>query len=134
MVEYRDDIGGLTADRLRGDFFEGWPAKPSPEALLDHLRRSEAAIVALDPATGLAVGFISAVGDGGFVAFVPLLEVLPGWRHRGIGTELMRRMLLRLGNRYSIDLVCDDPLVPFYERLGGARLAAVGWRNREVLP
>jgi GNAT superfamily N-acetyltransferase len=134
MIEYIDGAGDLTADRLRGGFFEGWPKAPSPEALLDHLRRSEAVVVALDPSTGDAVGFISAIGDGGFVAFVPLLEVLPDWRHRGVGSELVRRMLLRLGDRYSIDLVCDDALVPFYERLGGARLAAVGWRNREVLP
>ena len=132
MVEYVDDVSSLTADRLRGGFFEDWPTPPSHEAFLAHLRGAEAAILALDPASGDAVGFISAIGDGGFVAFLPLLEVLPAWRHRGVGSELLRRMLGRLGDRYSIDLVCDDPLVPFYERLGGTRLAAVGWRNREV--
>ena len=134
MIEFVEHVNGLTADRLRGGFFEGWPTPPSPEALLLHLRGAEATVVAIDVASGNVVGFVSAIGDGGFVAFVPLLEVLPDWRHRGVGTELMRRMLVRLGDRYSIDLVCDDPLVPFYEPLGGTRLTAVGWRNREAMP
>jgi ribosomal protein S18 acetylase RimI-like enzyme len=106
---------------------------PSPERHLAHLRGAELAIVAIDPATDLVVGFASAVGDGSLVAFVPLLEVLPAWRGRGIASELMRRLLARLGDRYSIDLVCDPDLVPFYEALGGTRLAAIGWRNPEVL-
>lgn len=31
------------------------------------------------------------------------------------------------------DLVCDDDVVPFYERLGGTRLDAVAWRNHDRL-
>jgi GNAT superfamily N-acetyltransferase len=119
MIEYRDDVMAIRADQLAGGFFEGWPSPPSPEQHLAHLRGAEVAIVAVDVATGRIVGFVSAIGDGVFAAFVPLLEVLPAYRGRGIGTELVRRVLLRLGDRYSIDLVCDADLVPFYERLGG---------------
>jgi GNAT superfamily N-acetyltransferase len=79
------------------------------------------------------VGFVTAIGDGILTAFVPLLEVLPAYRGRGIGSELVRRVVDRLRNRYSVDLVCDEELIPFYERLGGRALTAMGWRNREAL-
>ena len=61
-----------------------------------------------------------------------LLEVLPAWRGQGIGTELMRRMLARLGDRQAIDLVCDEDLVPFYGRVGGTPGRAMLWRHRSV--
>jgi GNAT superfamily N-acetyltransferase len=130
MVEYLDDPSGITADRLRGGFFEGWPVAPSAERHLAQLQAAEVVILAVDPASGDVVGFVTAIGDGVLTAFVPLLEVLPAWRGRGIGRELMRRVLDRLGDRYSIDLVCDPELVPFYEALGGVPGTAVMWRNR----
>ena len=67
------------------------------------------------------------------VAFVPLLEVLPAYRHRGIGTELIRRLLERLQGRYSIDLVCDTDMIGFYERLGATMGSAMMWRDRDLL-
>jgi GNAT superfamily N-acetyltransferase len=133
MVDYAEDMSTLTKGQLGGGFFDGWPSPPSAETHLAHLRGAEMAIVAIDPETRDVVGFVSAVGDGTLVAFVPLLEVLPAWRGRGIGSELVRRLLDRLEGRYSIDLVCDADLIPFYERLGGTAMAGIGWRNREVL-
>jgi GNAT superfamily N-acetyltransferase len=132
VVAYRGDLDGVTADRLGGGFFEGWPDPPTPERHLGHLQGCEAVELAVDEGTGDVVGFVSAVGDGGMVAFVPLLEVLPAWRGQGIGTELMRRLLDRLRDRYSIDLVCDEDVVPFYERLDGMPGRAVMWRRRSV--
>ena len=133
MIEYAEDPSGLSADRLRGGFFEGWPTPPSSERHLAHLRGAEVAIVAIDPAGGTVVGFVTAIGDGTLTAFVPLLEVLPAYRGRGIGRELVRRVLVRLADRSSIDLVCDPELVPFYERLGGTAGTAIHWRNRGAL-
>jgi GNAT superfamily N-acetyltransferase len=133
MISYRDDVTTLTADRLGGGFFEGWPDPPLPELHLAHLRGAEVAIVAVDDASGEVVGFVTAIGDGVLAAFVPLLEVLPAYRGRGIGSELLRRVLDRLRDRYSVDVVCDPELVRFYERLGGRALSAVGWRNRHAL-
>ena len=78
-VVYAGDPSGLTADHLRGGFFEGWPAPWSPERHLAHLRGAELVEVAVDPATREVVGFATAIGDGGNVAFVPFLEVLPAW-------------------------------------------------------
>jgi ribosomal protein S18 acetylase RimI-like enzyme len=136
VIAYRespDALADLTADDLRGGFFEGWPNPPTPAVHLAHLQGAEVAILAIDGDTGAVVGFVTAVGDGVLAAFIPLLEVLPAYRGRGIGSELMRRLLARLSVRYSVDLVCDPDLVPFYEALGGMRLAGIGWRNRTVL-
>jgi len=130
---YSEDLSIITADKLRGGFFEGWPSPPSVEQHLAHLRGVEDAIVAIDSDADLVVGLVTAIGDGALTAFIPFLEVLPAYRGRGIGTELMRRVLARLRDRYSIDLVCDSELVPFYERLGGAAGTAVMWRNRAAL-
>ena len=94
------------------------------------LRGSEAVVLAIDDATGQVVGFVSAVGDGVLAASVPLVEVLPRWQGQGIGSELVRRILAALEPRYMVDLVCDDDLVPFYERLGLVRYTAMIRRDR----
>jgi GNAT superfamily N-acetyltransferase len=133
VIAYLDDVSGLEDDQLRGGFFEGWPHPPSADLHLAHLRGAEAAIVAIDGETGQVVGFVTAIGDGLLVAFIPLLEVLPAYRGRGIGTELMRRLLDRLAGRYSVDLACDPEMMPFYERLGGVPGTAAMWRNRRAL-
>ena len=94
---------------------------------------SEVAVLAIDDQTGRVVGFATAVGDGALAAFIPFVEVLPAYRARGIGSEMVRRILDRLADRYSIDLVCDPHLVPFYEGLGFVRLTAMSIRRPEVL-
>ena len=80
------------------------------------------------------MGFVTVVGDGALAAFIPLLEVLPEYRGRGIGRELIRRALAAIQPRYSVDLVCDEDLVDFYEAAGFARLTAMGIRDRSALP
>jgi ribosomal protein S18 acetylase RimI-like enzyme len=133
MIDFHDDPSMLTATQLGGGFFEGWPVPPSPALHLAHLRGAELVVVAVDLATDQVVGFVSAIGDGVLAAFIPLLEVLPAYRGRGIGGELVARLLRRLEGRYSIDLACDADLVPFYRRLGGTPGTAVLWRNRAAL-
>lgn len=75
-------------------------------------------VLAVDEESGTVVGFVTAITDGMLSAFVPLLEVLPAYRGRGIGSELVQRMLGKLSAFYSIDLACDEESVLFYERLG----------------
>jgi GNAT superfamily N-acetyltransferase len=135
VIAYREGpaaLDGLTPDDLQG-FFEGWPTPPTRERHLAHLHGAELVVLAVDTERDRVVGFVTAIGDGALTAFVPLLEVLPGYRGQGIGSALLRRVLDRVGDRYSIDLVCDPALVPFYERLGGTALGGVGWRNRAAL-
>jgi ribosomal protein S18 acetylase RimI-like enzyme len=133
VIEYRMDLDGITPDQLTG-FWEGWPSGPAPEAHLRLLAGSEAIVLAIDPAAdGRVVGFVTAVGDGVLAAYIPLLEVLPAYRGRGIGSELVRRLLERLRDRYMVDLVCDEDLVPFYERFGMVRHGAMILRRHAAL-
>lgn len=112
-------------------FFVGWPNPPKPETHLRILRGSYKAIVAIDDRTGMVVGFINAVSDGVLAAFIPLLEVLPDYRGRGIGSKLTKRMIYSLRDLYSIDLICDSSLQPYYERLGLVTATGMMLRNYE---
>jgi len=112
---YTSTADAITADQL-GGFFVGWPHPPSPERHLDILHGSHAVELALDGDT--VVGFATAISDGVLSAFIPLLEVLPEYQHRRIGTELVRRLLGRLDTFYMVDLCCDAGLEPFYRALG----------------
>lgn len=62
--------------------------------------------------------FISAISDGVFAAYVPLLEVRPEYQGKGTGTSLMERLLAELSGMRFVDLMCDAPLEAFYRRLG----------------
>jgi GNAT superfamily N-acetyltransferase len=102
------------------------------------LHGSEAVVLAIDDdatagSPGRVVGFVNAVGDGVLAAYVPCLEVLPGWQGRGIGSELVRRVLDALGPRYIVDLACDEDVVPFYERLGFVPYRAMIRRDRVAI-
>jgi ribosomal protein S18 acetylase RimI-like enzyme len=121
---------GVEPADLEG-FFVGWPNAPSRQRHLDLLRGSSHVVLAL--AGRRVVGFVSAISDGVLSAYVPLLEVLPQYQARGIGAELMRRLLAELDGLYMVDLSCDEELVPFYDRLGLQRVgAAMGLRNRDA--
>jgi len=123
VITYRTDLAGITPSMLDG-FFVGWPNPPSPETHLRLLAGSYAVVLATDDDTGQVVGFINAISDGVLAAFIPLLEVLPTYQGRGIGSELVSRLSDLLADFYGIDLLCDDDVVPFYDRLGFQRASA----------
>ncbi|SIT93457.1 GNAT family N-acetyltransferase [Edaphobacillus lindanitolerans] len=127
-IEYTNDTKGITPDMLEG-FFVGWPDPPEPGMHLTLLRQSSHRVLALDPAEGRVIGFITAVSDGVLSAYIPLLEVVPGRQGEGIGQELVRRMLKELQDFYMVDLCCDAGLVPFYEQLGLHRVNGMVHRN-----
>jgi ribosomal protein S18 acetylase RimI-like enzyme len=78
-------------------------------------------------------GFIAAIGDGTFAAYISLLEVRAPFQRQGIGTALTQRMLARLSGYYMVDLICDQELLPFYERLGMTRYTGAIVRNPAAL-
>ena len=132
MTTYETTLEGLGERDLAG-FFVGWPTPPSPAKHLRLLHGSDLAVLARDAESGRVVGFVTAVGDCVLSASIPFLEVLPEYRGRGIGSELVRRMLLLLEGTYMIDLCCDEELVGFYERFGLGRWVGMGIRNRDAL-
>lgn len=131
-IEYRSSPAGLEANQLDG-FFVGWPVRPAASTLLRHLRTSYRCVLAVDAGGDRVIGVATAVSDGLLAASIPLVEVLPGWHGRGIGTELVRQLLDQLDHLYAIDISCDPPLQPFYERFGFTPGLAMMRRNRSAL-
>ncbi|SFJ47749.1 Acetyltransferase (GNAT) family protein [Streptosporangium canum] len=132
MIRYSDTVDTIEADRLTG-FFVGWPTPASPEQHLAVLRGSYRAVIAIDEETDRVVGFINMISDGVLTAFVPWLEVLPEYQGQGIGSELVRRILADTEHLYSVDLLCDASLQPYYERFGMLRLPGMTLRHRSAL-
>ncbi|MHC5061421.1 MAG: GNAT family N-acetyltransferase [Planctomycetota bacterium] len=130
MTRYTDSIKEISPSMLEG-FFEGWISSPSKEMHLKILKGSYAVELAMDDITGKVVGFITAISDGVLSAQITFFEVLPEYRQKGIGTELLKRMLEKTKNLYGISLMCDEPLVPFYKRFGMMPGTGMNIRNYE---
>jgi predicted N-acetyltransferase YhbS len=129
-MEYRSSVQGVEPDDLVG-FFDGWPSPPSPEKHLAVLQGSSHVVLAEE--AGRVVGFVTAISDGVLAAYLPLLEVRREWRGRGVGSELVRRILAELEGLYMVDVVCDAHLVSFYQRFGLVPLAGLARRNPSAL-
>ena len=127
-VEYTTSLHGVAPEHLHG-FFEGWPIPPSPERHLEILHGSYRVALARETGREEVVGFANAISDGVLTAFIPLLEVLPAHRGRGIGSRLVLCLLGELDDLYAVDLMCDPKLQPFYERLGMHRAHGMAIRR-----
>lgn len=131
-VEYVTSAAMVEPEQLVGGFFEGWATPLSADEHLGLLRAATHTVVGVED--GQVVGFVTALSDGVLSAYIPLLEVRPDWRHRGVGTELVRRVLMEIGSLYMVDVMCDADVFGFYERLGfhpstGGVLRNYDWRT-----
>lgn len=130
MIQYTGDLASLTPEQIQG-FFVGWEHPFPPETHLRMLTESDLAQVAIDTDTGRVVGFIAALTDNVQGAFITLLEVLPEYQGQGVGKALVTQMLDRLSHIQTIELMCDDDLVPFYTQFGMKRAGGMVLRRRE---
>ena len=126
-IMYSDSLEGVTPERLKG-FFVGWPKKPSSETHFILLQKSSHCIIGSNE-QGDIVGFITAITDGILSSYIPFLEVLPEYQGKGIGTELVKRILEKLKDLYMVDLLCDQELQGFYEQLGMQKAVGMMLRN-----
>lgn len=69
MIRYTHTLGHISAEHLRGGFFEGRPEPPSPETHLRLLAGSDEMTLAFDGPR--VVGFVTAITDGVLSAYVP---------------------------------------------------------------
>lgn len=127
-ITYTETADGVRSEQLEG-FFVGWPKPPTAEVHLKLLRASDCIVLAWMGER--VVGYATALSDGVLFSVVTSIEVLPEFQGRGLGRELMNRMLARLGGVYATDLVCDEGVAPFYEGLGMRRLTGMGIRRYE---
>jgi ribosomal protein S18 acetylase RimI-like enzyme len=79
--------------------------------------------------TDQVIGFINALSDNVLSAYIPLLEVKMEYRSRGIGKELVERMMRNLKEYYMIDIICDENMIPFYEKVGMKKSIGMTVRN-----
>jgi ribosomal protein S18 acetylase RimI-like enzyme len=128
---YINSLENICPEMLQG-FFVGWPTHPNPETHFKMLHNSYKVILAVDEDKNKVIGFISAISDGVLSAYIPLLEVLPEYQNLGIGKELVHRMLKELEEIYMVDLMCDENLQPYYEKMDMLRANGMVIRNYKM--
>jgi ribosomal protein S18 acetylase RimI-like enzyme len=128
LIIYKDSLEGISEENLSG-FFDDWPNPPTSKKLYKILNNSNYIVLAQDSSTQDVVGFINALSDEILSVYIPLLEVLPNYRGQGIGSQLVKRMIDNLKEYYIIDLICDEALIPYYQKLGMKKSTGMIIRN-----
>jgi GNAT superfamily N-acetyltransferase len=96
------------------------------------LKDSYCSYIAIDQTNNMVVGFVNSISDGILTAYIPLLEVLPEYQGKGIGTELMKLILAELKNFYMIDICHDKELTPYYSRFDAQTSYSSVFRNYDA--
>jgi len=96
-----------------------WSSAEKPELLLKALVASHSLVTAWSGSR--LVGLGNAISDGHLVVYYPHLLVDPEYQGRGIGTELMRRLLARYEGFHQHVLLADGRAVEFYMKCGFVR-------------
>jgi GNAT superfamily N-acetyltransferase len=96
-----------------------WSSAEKPELLHKALLASHSVVTAWDETK--LVGLGNAISDGYLVVYYPHLLVLPEYQGRGIGTELMRRLMARYNGFHQHMLVADGRALEFYRKCGFER-------------
>jgi ribosomal protein S18 acetylase RimI-like enzyme len=96
-----------------------WSSVQKPELLHKALLASHSLISAWDDRK--LVGLGNAISDGFLVVYYPHLLVLPDYKGRGIGKELMRRLMARYEGFHQHMLVADGRALDFYRKCGFER-------------
>src|SRR5258708_993130 len=90
-----------------------------PDLLRKALLASHSLITAWDGSR--LVGLGNAISDGYLVVYYPHMLVLPDYQGRGIGSELMRRLMARYQGFHQHMLVADGRALDFYRKCGFER-------------
>ena len=96
-----------------------WSSAQKPELLHKALLESHSLLTAWDG--NKLVGLGNAISDGYLVVYYPHLLVLPEYQGRGIGSELMRRLMARYQGFHQHMLVADGRALDFYRKCGFER-------------
>lgn len=119
MINYTKEFSGDFDEIISLYESVGWTGYTSR---LDMLKKSFAnsllTIFALD--NDNLVGLVRVVGDGASLVYIQDILVLPSYQRRGIGKELMERVLFEYPEYYQINLLTarEEKTMNFYESLG----------------
>jgi len=113
----QDDLFGLYRELAWADFLS-----ITPEQLHKAMEQSYIVISAYE--NNKLVGPGRVVSDGIITAYICGVGVLPKYRCKGIGTEILNRLKLYcLERNIHTQLVCKDDLVSYYSRMGFEKFA-----------
>ncbi|MDR1693554.1 MAG: GNAT family N-acetyltransferase [Oscillospiraceae bacterium] len=118
-ITYENNISAEDCAKLRAS--AGW-REVHPDQLRAGLRSSAFIVAAQDG--GSTVGMARLIYDGGYVAFIVDVLVLPQYQGRGIGKAMMERVLRNLRDRLKdgytiqVDLMSAKGKEGFYEKFG----------------
>jgi ribosomal protein S18 acetylase RimI-like enzyme len=129
-IEYREgevDVAQLAALRARCDF-----SARSADELRQQLRGARWVVSAWSGSE--LVGLARALSDGITNAYVSSVMVDGGWRRRGIGRELMRRLMAGRPPQIRWVLHARAGAVDFYRALGFTAATGIMWRGRDATP
>ena len=118
-ITYTHTISFADYSKLRAS--AGWPQICAEQAEAG-LKNSSFVIVAQDGAE--PVGMVRLVADGGYIVYVADVLVLPKYQRKGIGTEMMNRLVTytkeNMKSRYQIHFVLMSVhgKEQFYEHFG----------------
>ena len=94
----------------------GWEDRANdPDRMAAAIQGSRWVVTAWDGST--LVGFCRAFTDGAFSAFVSNVAVLPQYQRKGIGREMLLRLMAG-HDRIAFLLRADKGVQPFYKALG----------------
>ena len=115
-IDYRD-THDIDLDQLATLFDAvGWQRRTGDRSRLSQLVGGSLWVVSAWEGEML-VGFARAISDGAFNAYISTVAVLPAYQKRGVGRELVRRLV---ENRDGIQFVlhANERAYPFYLHLG----------------
>jgi len=96
-----------------------WSAAEKPVALRNGLLNSDSLQTAWD--CDRLVGLGNAITDGHLVVYYPHLLVAPEYQGRGIGSQLMTRLMSKYEGFHQQILVADGRAIEFYKKCGFVR-------------
>ena len=96
-----------------------WSSAKKPIDLQNGLLNSHTLITAWDG--DRLVGLGNALSDGHLVVYYPHLLVDPDYQGKGIGSELMKRLMEKYEGLHQHILVADGRAIDFYKKCGFVR-------------
>ncbi len=93
----------------------GWGHSNCPKAAYEAIQNSTYVVTAWEKEKLIGLG--RAISDKTITVYFPDLLINPGWQRKGIGTKIMRMMLLKYGELHNQVLIAEDKIAEgFYKK------------------